>query len=94
MVLGVVGTVLCLLWLAGTVALSVYVGDWFGGLLLIAFTLFVVVRMGIPAAWLLADLGSMRQAEKRVKTARQEGHLPRLLVAKARLLVLRWQRRQ
>ena len=94
LVVGMVGTLLCMLWLAATVAVGFYVGDWVRGSLLIAFTLCMVVRVAIPASWLFADLGSVRQAEKRIKLARERGDLRRLQAAKAQLLNLRWQRRQ
>lgn len=93
MIVGLVGTFVCLLSLIRMMALAVHVGDWVRGLLFVAFALAMVVRVFLPAVWLLADLGSARQADKHLHETQEAGDWRGVVVARLRRRLLRWQRR-
>lgn len=93
MLLQILLSLLALLLVVGAALLGVYVGDWFGGILLTAFVAWVVARQLLPMIWLLTDAGSIRQAKKAVQQARAANRPYATLAARARLALVRWQRR-
>lgn len=91
----VVAVVVAVAWVAGASVLGWWAtdGSWFPAILLGSFTALVAFGLMVPLALTWADAGSVRQAKRSLRAAKEGGHLLAAARAHLRLRVLRWQRK-
>lgn len=94
MLIGIAVSLLATVWVVGATVLGYWAGDgWVPALLLGGFSAYVMYGHVVPAAWLMSDPGSIRQANRALGQAQQDGKPLSILLARGRLTLLRWQRR-
>jgi hypothetical protein len=92
--IGLIVSLLATLSVAGATVLGYWAGgDWIPALLLGGFSAYVMYGHVVPAAWLMENPGSIRNAKRALRRARQNRRPLAIMSARARLVLVRWQRR-
>ena len=93
MLRAVASVVVAVGWVVGATVVGWWAGGgWVPALLLGAFSTFVAFSTMVPLAFALVDAGSVRQARRALREAREQRRGLAVLLARLRLRTIRWQR--